>query len=179
MSAAHARRGGPRPVHLRRRQDAALQQFGDDRQPLLGRPPGARWTDADVPLLEEAASPVDGPPEHVFGHIVDDEAQELTARQWRMTVRRCPGRSMPLVGDFAQAGPATVAQDRTEALRPHLDRPFDLRTLTVGHRTTVDPDGIVAARPCGERDLYVALTRATKRLCTVTVPKAAGITTPG
>jgi DNA helicase IV len=34
----------------------------------------------------------------------------------------------------------------------------------------VDPDGITAVRPAGERDLYVALTRATKRLCTITLP---------
>lgn len=30
------------------------------------------------------------------------------------------------------------------------------------------PEEIASARPCGERDLYVALTRATKRLCTIT-----------
>ncbi|MER6141389.1 AAA family ATPase [Streptomyces sparsogenes] len=250
---------------------AYLRQFTDDQRALLWRTPGAPWTDADVPLLDEAASLVDGPPEHAFGHVVVDEAQELTGMQWRMIVRRCPGRSMTLVGDFAQAGPATVAQDWTEALGPHLGRRFDLRTLTVSYRTTqeilaatedllariapgrppirsirrgevprtlataaeslvttlvrelreqataypgelvgvicadgrteqlaaagveqharlvpasqsrglefdaavvVDPAGITAARPGGERDLYVALTRATKRLCTLTVPPA-------
>ncbi|GGV09969.1 hypothetical protein GCM10010260_55630 [Streptomyces filipinensis] len=246
-----------------------LRQFTDDQRALLRRTPGAPWTDADVPLLDEAASLVDGPPERVFGHVVVDEAQELTVMQWRMVVRRCPGRSMTLVGDFAQAGPATVARDWNEALGPHLGRRFDLRTLTVSYRTTqeilattedllariapgrppirsirrgelprtlaaapeslvtalvrelreqgaaypgelvgvvcadgraeqlaaagieqharlvpasqarglefdavvvLDPDGITAARPGGERDLYVALTRATKRLCTITVP---------
>ncbi|MCN9244422.1 AAA family ATPase [Streptomyces sp. RY43-2] len=250
---------------------AYLRQFTDDQRALLRRTPGAPWTDADVPLLDEAASLVDGPPEHVFGHVVVDEAQELTAMQWRMIVRRCPGRSMTLVGDFAQAGPTTVALDWKEALGPHLGRRFDLRTLTVSYRTTqeilavtedllariapdrppirsirrgeaprtlaaapeslvttlvrelraqgaaypdeligvvcadgrteqlaaagieqyarlvpasqarglefdaavvVDPDEITAARPGGERDLYVALTRATKRLCTITVPSA-------
>ncbi|MEU9795947.1 AAA family ATPase [Streptomyces sparsogenes] len=253
---------------------AYLRQFTDGQRALLWRTPGAPWTDADVPLLDEAASLVDGPPEHAFGHVVVDEAQELTGMQWRMIVRRCPGRSMTLVGDFAQAGPVTVAQDWTEALGPHLGRRFDLRTLTVGYRTTqeilaatedllariapgrppirsirrgeaprtlaaapeslvttlvrelraqaaaypgelvgvicadgrmeqfaaagierharlvpasqarglefdaavvVDPAGITAARPGGERDLYVALTRATKRLCTIAVPPAAKI----
>ncbi|MEU1663055.1 ATP-dependent DNA helicase [Streptomyces sparsogenes] len=253
---------------------AYLRRFTDDQRALLRRTPGAPWTDADVPLLDEAASLVDGPPEHAFGHVVVDEAQELTGMQWRMIVRRCPGRSMTLVGDFAQAGPATVAQDWTEALGPHLGRRFHLRTLTVSYRTTqeilaatedllariapgrppirsirrgevprtlaaapeslvttlvrelraqaaaypgeligvicadgrteqlaaagierharlvpasqarglefdaavvVDPAGITAARPGGERDLYVALTRATKRLCTVTVPPAVKI----
>ncbi|MGW4381441.1 HelD family protein [Kitasatospora sp. NPDC004531] len=240
---------------------------GAQRASLL-RAPGAPWSAADVPLLDEAACLVDGPPERVFGHVVVDEAQELTAMQWRMVVRRCPGRSMTLVGDFAQAGPAATARGWDEALAPHLAGRFDLRTLTVSYRTTreilaatgellrriapeqppvrsirggesprtvvappqelagallrelraqaaahpgellgvvcadgrvaelaaagveewarlvpasearglefdeavvVDPEGIVAARPAGERDLYVALTRATKRLCTLTV----------
>ncbi|MBD0672128.1 HelD family protein [Streptomyces sp. CBMA156] len=250
-----------------------LPQLTDEERALLLRSPGAPWTDADLPLLDEAASLVDGPPGRTFGHVVVDEAQELTAMQWRMIVRRCPGRSMTLVGDFAQAGPATAARDWNEALDPHVGRRFDLRTLTVSYRTTeeilattgellariapgqppvrsirhgeeprtvaveprrlagdllrelraqsaahpgellgvvcaddkvaelaaagveryarlvpasqarglefdeavvVDPDGIVAARPAGERDLYVALTRATKRLCTVTVRSAGG-----
>ncbi|MFE6052176.1 HelD family protein [Kitasatospora sp. NPDC056446] len=244
-----------------------LPQLADEELASLLRTPGAPWTEADVPLLDEAADLVDGPPAQAYGHVVVDEAQELTAMQWRMVVRRCPGRSMTLVGDFAQAGPATAARDWHEALAPHLGRRFDLRTLTVSYRTTqeilaatrellsriapdqppvrsirrgdeprtvavprdglaagvvrelraqaaahpgellgvvcaddrvaelaaagveryarlvpasearglefdeavvVDPDGIAGARPAGERDLYVALTRATKRLCTVT-----------
>jgi hypothetical protein len=36
----------------------------------------------------------------------------------------------------------------------------------------MDPEDITTARPGGERDLYVALTRATKRLCTITVQPA-------
>src|SRR6202044_3067998 len=34
-----------------------------------------------------------------FGHIIVDEAQELSEMDWRMLMRRCPGRSMTLVGD--------------------------------------------------------------------------------
>lgn len=36
----------------------------------------------------------------------------------------------------------------------------------------MNPEEIITARPGGERDLYVALTRATKRLCTITVQPA-------
>lgn len=38
-----------------------------------------------------------------FGHILVDEAQDLTPMQWRMIARRCPSMSMTIVGDFAQA----------------------------------------------------------------------------
>ena len=39
-----------------------------------------------------------------FGHVIVDEAQELSPMEWRMLMRRCPRRSMTLVGDLAQAG---------------------------------------------------------------------------
>jgi DNA helicase IV len=39
-----------------------------------------------------------------FGHIIVDEAQELSAMAWRLLLRRCPSRSMTLVGDVAQTG---------------------------------------------------------------------------
>ena len=39
-----------------------------------------------------------------YGHVVVDEAQELSAMTWRLLMRRCPPRSMTLVGDIAQAG---------------------------------------------------------------------------
>jgi DNA helicase IV len=44
----------------------------------------------------------DGEP-RTFGHILVDEAQDLSAMQWRMLARRCPTGSMTLVGDFGQA----------------------------------------------------------------------------
>jgi DNA helicase IV len=38
-----------------------------------------------------------------FGHVVVDEAQGLSPMQWRMIARRCPGKSMTIVGDLGQA----------------------------------------------------------------------------
>ena len=35
-----------------------------------------------------------------FGHVIVDEAQELTAMMWRLLLRRCPGRSFTVVGDI-------------------------------------------------------------------------------
>ncbi|MGW1786032.1 HelD family protein, partial [Streptomyces sp. NPDC002143] len=113
-----------------------LPQLTDDERSRLLRDPDASWTDADGPLLDEAASLIDGPPERTYGHVIVDEAQELTAMQWRMIVRRCPARAMTLVGDFAQAGPVATARDWKEALSPHLSPRFNLHTLTVSYRTT-------------------------------------------
>ncbi|WP_327673203.1 HelD family protein [Kitasatospora sp. NBC_00458] len=249
-----------------------LPQLSDGERALLLRDRGAPWTAADVPLLDEAACLLEGPPQRTYGHVVVDEAQEFTAMQWRMVARRCPARSMTLVGDFAQAGPATTARGWEEALTPQLGPRFALDTLTVSYRTTeeilattrdllariapgqrpsrsirhgevprtvtaaagglaaavvgeaeeqlrehpgdlvgvvcadarvaelaallpggvqlvpasqarglefdgvvvVDPAEITGAHPGGERDLYVALTRATKRLTTVTADAAVG-----
>jgi DNA helicase IV len=36
-----------------------------------------------------------------FGHVIVDEAQELSAMAWRLLARRCPARSMTIVGDVA------------------------------------------------------------------------------
>ncbi|MFF9127817.1 HelD family protein [Streptomyces sp. NPDC014889] len=113
-----------------------LPSLTDNERSRLVRSPDAPWTDADVPLLDEAAELVDAPTERTFGHVVVDEAQELTAMEWRMVLRRCPARSMTLVGDFAQAGPATAAGDWSQALGPHLGSRFALHTLTVSYRTT-------------------------------------------
>ena len=113
-----------------------LPEATDAERSLLLRAPDAPWTDADLPLLDEAAALLDGPPERIFGHVVVNEAQELTDLQWRMVVRRCPARSMTVVGDFAQAGPLTTARGWADALRPHVGDRFALATLTVSYRTT-------------------------------------------
>jgi DNA helicase IV len=42
------------------------------------------------------------PPREIFGHVVIDEAQSLSPMQWRMLARRCPSRSMTIVGDVGQ-----------------------------------------------------------------------------
>ncbi|MGW1785004.1 ATP-binding domain-containing protein, partial [Streptomyces sp. NPDC002143] len=48
----------------------------------------------------------------------------------------------------------------------------EARGLEFDGVVVVSPEEIIAARPGGERDLYVALTRATKRLSTITVQSA-------
>src|SRR3954447_20074905 len=78
---------------------------------------GRGWSEADLPLIDEARALLDGPPEQ-HGHVIVDEAQDLTPMQLRMLARRSAG-AMTILGDIAQAaGP--VAYHRWEDLLPHL-----------------------------------------------------------
>ncbi len=69
-----------------------------------------------------------------FGHIVVDEAQELSPMQWRLLKRRAPLRSLTIVGDIAQASSPTAASNWADAIRP-LGGEFRLEELTVNYRT--------------------------------------------
>ena len=69
------------------------------------------------------------------GHVVVDEAQELSPMQWRLLVRRCPSRSMTVVGDVAQTSSAAGARSWAEVLEPHAPGRWRVAELTVGYRT--------------------------------------------
>ena len=78
---------------------------------------GRGWSEADLPLIDEARALLDGPPQQ-HGHVIVDEAQDLTPMQLRMLARRSSG-AMTILGDIAQAaGP--VEYHRWEDLLPHL-----------------------------------------------------------
>lgn len=119
---------------------AALERMlpGAENIAALTPPGPAGWSDADLVLLDEARALIDGPPDTVWGHVVVDEAQLLSEMQWRMLLRRCPSRSMTVVGDLAQAGPATTVRSWDEALRPFGADRFEHHTLTVNYRTTAE-----------------------------------------
>jgi DNA helicase IV len=51
-----------------------------------------------------------------FGHVIVDEAQELSEMAWRLLERRCPSRSMTIVGDVAQTGSAAGTTSWGEVL---------------------------------------------------------------
>jgi DNA helicase IV len=75
--------------------------------PLLARPraaraSGATWSADDLALLDEAAF-LTGGRTRTYGHIVVDEAQDLTPMQFRMIARRAPSGSVTVLGDLAQA----------------------------------------------------------------------------
>src|SRR5690606_19833580 len=70
-----------------------------------------------------------------YGHIVVDEAQELSPMQWRLLVRRCPMKSFTIVGDIAQTSAASGASSWSQALEPFFGDRFELEELTVNYRT--------------------------------------------
>jgi DNA helicase IV len=68
-----------------------------------------------------------------FGHIIVDEAQELSGMAWRLLMRRCPARSMTVVGDIAQASGQDVPSWE-RVLAPHVGGRWRLAELTVNYR---------------------------------------------
>lgn len=70
-----------------------------------------------------------------YGHVIVDEAQELSPMEWRMVFRRCPSRWMTLVGDTAQTSSPAGVDDWTAALDPFVGERFRLHELTVNYRT--------------------------------------------
>jgi DNA helicase IV len=70
-----------------------------------------------------------------YGHIVVDEAQELSAMAWRALLRRVPSRSLTIVGDVAQTSAAGGAHSWAQMLDPVLGSAWRLSELTVNYRT--------------------------------------------
>src|SRR4051794_34122025 len=81
--------------------EAADGILDEPEQKLLTRR-GAGWSDADIPLLDEARTVLDTPP-RTFGHVIVDEAQDLTPMQLRMIARRAREGALTILGDVAQA----------------------------------------------------------------------------
>jgi DNA helicase IV len=107
------------------------------------RPPrtvkSAKWSAADAVLIDEAAGLIDRLPS--FGHVVVDEAQDLSPMQCRAIARRSEHGSLTLLGDLAQGTAPWAARDWRDTLA-HLGKP-DARVvpLTVGFRV---PASVVA-----------------------------------
>jgi DNA helicase IV len=105
--------------------EAADGVLTDQEQELLGwaRRPRSRkaapWSVTDAFLVDEAVDVVGGRP--TFGHVVADEAQDLSAMQLRAIGRRCRFGSATLLGDLAQRTTPWSA-DRWEDALGHLGR---------------------------------------------------------
>jgi DNA helicase IV len=118
---------------------AAAGVLDGDEQAALLRPPTRRvadepWTAADLALLDEAEAAIVGPP-RAYGHIVVDEAQDLSAMGLRALARRSPAASMTVLGDLAQAT-APAAQVSWDDAIAHLGAPPTARRadLDLGYR---------------------------------------------
>jgi DNA helicase IV len=126
--------------------------LSDDEVAALHRPRSAGvedapWTPGDIPLLDEArvvlgtrrASSGEEGEMRNYGHIVVDEAQDLTPMQLRMLARRSLSGSMTVVGDIAQStGPRAPAG--WEDITRHLParRPARVVELTINYRTPAE-----------------------------------------
>ncbi|WP_062385243.1 HelD family protein [Demequina iriomotensis] len=171
--------------------DHAARMLPQDERDLLLRPSAAPFTEADVPLLDEAAELLGelpggrsrrsdepsaeeiqyakdvletfgdggmvtaeslaarmkggtarlsvaerarGDRTWTYGHVVVDEAQELSPMAWRMLLRRCPTRSFTIVGDVAQTTAVAGTRWWPETMDPLFQAGWELRELTISYR---------------------------------------------
>ena len=108
----------------------------EQRAVLWPRPPrshkSARWSTADLVLLDEVAGLIEHP--EGYGHIVVDEAQDLSPMECRAIARRAAFGSLTVLGDLAQATTPWAARSWDTVLR-HLGKPdAAVVPLTVGFR---------------------------------------------
>nr|WP_242339780.1 UvrD-helicase domain-containing protein [Streptomyces formicae] len=103
---------------------------------LWTRPPrsvrSAKWSSADAVLIDEASDLVERT--HSLGHVVLDEAQDLSPMQYRAVGRRCTTGSATVLGDLAQGTTPWATASWAEALA-HLGKPdAAVEELTAGFR---------------------------------------------
>jgi DNA helicase IV len=104
-------------------------------------------TAEDIARLHDTSGPVGSTADRAsadrtwtYGHVVVDEAQELSPMAWRAVFRRCPLGSMTIVGDTAQTSDAAGTSSWARVLAPHAKDRWRLAELTVNYRT---PDEIM------------------------------------
>jgi DNA helicase IV len=123
----------------RRLQAAAGGEFSAEELELLYRRGADRiseevWSEADLPLLDEAEHLISGGVRR-YAHVVVDEAQDLSPMQLRSIARRSATGSLTVVGDLAQStGP--WARDDWQDVTGHLPAtyPVSLAPLRYGYR---------------------------------------------
>ncbi|WP_281506210.1 RNA polymerase recycling motor ATPase HelR [Amycolatopsis sp. FBCC-B4732] len=102
---------------------------------LFGEDLAERFVERDTrDLAERAAADRDW----TYGHVVVDEAQELSEMDWRVLMRRCPSRSFTIVGDLAQRRSAAGATAWGPVLAPYVGDRWQYRELTVNYRTPAE-----------------------------------------
>jgi hypothetical protein len=101
--------------------------------PSAPRGPGsARWSAADVVLIDEARDLITRTPS--LAHVVVDEAQDLSPMECRALGRRCSTGAATVLGDLAQ-GTTPWAASSWESLLSNLGKPdTQVRELSVGYR---------------------------------------------
>jgi DNA helicase IV len=113
-----------------------------EQRVLAGRRPG--WSLADLALVDEARALTERPP-RAFGHVIVDEAQDLTPMQLRMIGRRTSG-AFTLLGDVAQ-GTGAIAYRGWNELLPHLPGAADATVAELTHAYRVPREIMAYALP--------------------------------
>ncbi|MET8854835.1 AAA family ATPase [Streptomyces sp. NPDC004579] len=137
----------------------------EERKALLwAKPPrswkSARWSAADLVLLDEIAGLIEHP--EGYGHLVIDEAQDLSPMECRAIARRASFGSLTVLGDLAQGTTPWAAREWGELLA-HLGKPdAAVVPLTVGFRV---PGAVVelANRVLDRLDVGVPAARSLRR----------------
>ncbi|HWO68466.1 MAG TPA: helicase, partial [Umezawaea sp.] len=101
-----------------------------------------RFVEQDTRTLVERA---EADRDWTYRHVVVDEAQELSEMDWRVLMRRCPGRSFTVVGDLAQRRSEAGATAWGAMLEPYVPGRWEYRSLTVNYRTPAEIMGVAAA----------------------------------
>ncbi|MFG3272910.1 HelD family protein [Streptomyces luteogriseus] len=113
----------------------------DEQKAILWAKPArsvksAKWSAADAVLIDEATDLIQRT--HSLGHVVLDEAQDLSPMQYRAVGRRCTTGSATVLGDLAQGTTPWATRNWQEALT-HLGKPEALvEELTAGFRVPTD-----------------------------------------
>ncbi|MFG2815607.1 HelD family protein [Streptomyces sp. NPDC048410] len=113
----------------------------DEQKALLWAKPvrsvkSAKWSSADAVLIDEAADLIQRT--HSLGHVVLDEAQDLSPMQYRAVGRRCTTGSATILGDLAQGTTPWATRSWDEALA-HLGKGDGvIEELTAGFRVPTD-----------------------------------------
>ncbi|WBO65526.1 AAA family ATPase [Streptomyces camelliae] len=113
----------------------------DEQKTILWAKPvrsvkSARWSSADAVLIDEATDLIQRT--HSLGHVVLDEAQDLSPMQYRSVGRRCTTGSATVLGDLAQGTTPWATRSWDEALAHLGKRDGVIEELTAGFRVPTD-----------------------------------------
>ncbi|MFZ3596088.1 HelD family protein [Streptomyces sp. BH104] len=119
---------------------AGLLDEDEQKTVLWARPArsvkSAKWAAADAVLIDEAMDLIGRT--HSLGHVVLDEAQDLSPMQYRAVGRRATTGSVTVLGDLAQGTTPWATRSWDEALS-HLGKPDAVvEELTAGFRVPAD-----------------------------------------
>ncbi|MGW0862449.1 HelD family protein [Streptomyces sp. NPDC002611] len=113
----------------------------EERKAILWAKPArsvksAKWSTADAVLIDEATDLIQRT--HSLGHVVLDEAQDLSPMQYRAVGRRCTTGSATVLGDLAQGTTPWATRGWREALTHLGKQDAVVEELTAGFRVPTD-----------------------------------------